>query len=70
MKPLDLDTLLNLENLEIAQLAHHLRPIFGLVTFQVSCFNFPPVGEGGRSGYGEESLYDPIDKDGKVRLQK
>ena len=31
MKPFNLDTLLNLKDLEIAQLAHHLRPIFGLV---------------------------------------
>ena len=31
LKPLDLDALLGLKDLEIAQLAHHLRPIFGLV---------------------------------------
>ena len=35
MKPFDLDTLLNLKDLEIAQLAHHLRPIFGLVFINV-----------------------------------
>ena len=33
MKPFDLDTLLNLKDLEIAQLAHNLRPIFGLVIY-------------------------------------
>ena len=35
MKPFDLDTLLNLKDLEFVQLAHHLRPIFGLF------FNYP-----------------------------
>ena len=35
MKPFDLDTLLNLKDLEIAQLAHHLRPIFGLVFYEI-----------------------------------
>ena len=31
LETLDFDTLLGLKDLEIAQLAHHLRPIFGLV---------------------------------------
>ena len=32
---------------------HNLLPLF-------------PVCEGGRAGYGEESLYDPVDQDGQV----
>ena len=43
LETLDLDTLLGLKDLEIAQLAHHLRPIFGLV-IQISPFMIPKTG--------------------------
>ena len=61
LKPFDLDTLFNLKDLQIAQLAHHLRPIFGLVltisTLQIqSKFFFVSAPLYPKPGFADQTL--------------